>query len=545
MTIARLMQMARAGVPAGGGDVWTDPDLANAGYDSVSFSISGQTGAPTDVNISPDGYKIFISGNVPDAIFKYDLSTPFDLSTATYNSVSFSLAAANADCTSFTFSSNGLKMYTTDFTDDSVYEYDLSSAFDISTASYNSVSLNVSAAGNDPQSVAISADGYKLFVLGLSDDTVYQYSLSTAFDISTASYDSVSFSVGSQDSVPTGILFSPVGLTMFVTGNTTDSVYMYSLTSAWDLSTASYSGDSFSVASQDTNPRGVAFKYDGSKMYVVGSATDTIYQYSTAAAAPAGWTDPDLANAGYDGVSFSVLSQDNSPSGIFFKPDGQTLYISGYQNNDIYQYSLSAAWDITTASYTQNFSVSTQTSQVTDLFFKPDGSKMYIVENTNDNVHEYNISVSWDITTASYSQSFSIAAQETAPQGFFFKSDGTKMYITGSASDSIHEYDLSSAWNISTSSFLQSLSVSAQEIGPLSLYFNPDGTKMYFSGFGGDDVNEYGLSIAWDISTASYARNFFVGSQDANPAGIAFKSDGSKMYIVGLQNDAIYQYSTA
>ena len=272
-----------------------------------------------------------------------------------------------------------------------------------------------------------------------------------------------------------------------------------------------------------------------------------LMQVAAAGNVPSGpvWTDPDLGNASYDSVSFSVLSQDNSPSGIFFKPDGQTLFISGYQNNDIYQYSLSTAWDITTASYTQNFSVSAQTSQVTDLFFKPDGSKMYIVENTNDNVHEYNISSSWDITTASYSQSFSITAKETAPQGFFFKSDGTKMYISGSASDSIHEYDLSSAWDISTASFLQSFSVASQEIGPLSLFFNPNGTKMYFSGFGGDDVNEYDLSSAWDVSTASYLRNFFVGSQDTNPAGIAFKSDGSKMYIVGLQNDAIYQYSTA
>jgi len=252
----------------------------------------------------------------------------------------------------------------------------------------------------------------------------------------------------------------------------------------------------------------------------------------------------DLANASYDNVSFSVLSQDNSPSGIFFKPDGQTVYICGYQNASVYEYSLSSAWDISTMSYVGSFSLSSQETTPTDLFFKSDGLKMYLIGNTNDSVYEYNLSTAWDISTASYSQSFSVLTQEASSQGLFFKADGTKMYVTGSSSDSIHEYGLSSAWDISTASLSHSLSVAAQDIGPLGLFFNPDGTKLYFSGFGGDDVNEYDLSTAWDISTASYVRNFFVGSQDTVPTGVTFKSDGTKMYIMGIQSDAVYQYST-
>lgn len=280
MSIARLMQMGAAGVPTGGD--WTDPDLTNASYDSVSFSVYAQSTQPTDVFISPDGYKIYISSNSNDRIVEYDLSTAFDLSTASYNGVVFLLPTANNDVTSLSFSSDGLKIYTADYTDDTIYEYDLTSAWDLSTASYNSVSLNVAAAGNNPQGVVISTDGYKMFVLALFGDTVYQYSLSTAFDLSTASYDSVSFSVTSQDGSPSNIWFSPEGSTMFLSGTVTDRIYKYSLTSAWDLSTASYSGESFRVSSQETNPRGVAFSSDGAKMYVVGNDTDTIYQYSTA-----------------------------------------------------------------------------------------------------------------------------------------------------------------------------------------------------------------------------------------------------------------------
>lgn len=51
---------------------------------------------------------------------------------------------------------------------------------------------------------------------------------------------------------------------------------------AWDVSTASYASKSFSVASQDDAPTAVAFNNDGTKMYICGATNDTIYQYSLA-----------------------------------------------------------------------------------------------------------------------------------------------------------------------------------------------------------------------------------------------------------------------
>ena len=48
----------------------------------------------------------------------------------------------------------------------------------------------------------------------------------------------------------------------------------------WDLSTASYDSVSFPVASQDSAPRGIAFKSDGSKMYMVGSSNGSVHQYT-------------------------------------------------------------------------------------------------------------------------------------------------------------------------------------------------------------------------------------------------------------------------
>jgi len=258
-----------------------------------------------------------------------------------------------------------------------------------------------------------------------------------------------------------------------------------------------------------------------------------------------GWTDPDLANASYDSVSFSVAAQETSPTGIFFKADGTKMYVIGQIGDDVNEYDLSTGWDISTASYLQNFSVAAEESQPQGIFFKADGTKMYVIGQIGDDVNEYDLSTGWDISTASYLQNFSVAAEETAPQGIYFKPDGTKMYVAGNEGDDITEWTLSTAWDISTASYAQGFSVSSQETFPSGVFFNPDGTKMYVIGLVSDNVNEYDLSTGWDVSTASYLQNFSVSSQDGIPTGIFFKSDGSKMYIIGNATDTIYQYSTA
>ena len=139
---------------------------------------------------------------------------------------------------------------------------------------------------------------------------------------------------------------------------------------------------------------------------------------------------------------------------------------------------------------------------------------------------------------------FSVAAQEAIPTGIFFKPDGAKMYVTGQSGDDVNEYDLSTVWDITSASYLQNFSVSAQEASPTDVFFKPDGTKMYVTGSSGGDVNEYDLSTAWDVTSASYLQNFSVAAQEAAPTGVFFKPDGTKMYVIGLTGDAVRQYST-
>jgi len=257
---------------------------------------------------------------------------------------------------------------------------------------------------------------------------------------------------------------------------------------------------------------------------------------------PSGWTDPDLANASYDSVSFSVAAQETAPQGVFFKPDGTKFYITGSSGDDVNEYDLSTAWDASTASYLQNFSVSAQETAPQGLHFSDDGAKLYILGFGGDNVNEYNLSTAWDVSSASYLQNFSVAAQEGTPVDLRFKPDGTKMYVLGFGS-SVYEYSLSIAWDVSTASYVAAFAVSSQDSNCRGLFFSPNGDVFFMCGTNSDDVFQYSLTTPWDISTASYdSVNFALAT--TFPVSLFFKHDGSKMYVSDQAGRAIYQYST-
>lgn len=255
----------------------------------------------------------------------------------------------------------------------------------------------------------------------------------SGWDLSTAAYSGVSFSVAAQETTPTGVAFKSDGTKMFIIGQIGDDINEYALSTPWNVSTASFTTNT-SVAAQTTAPNDLFFKPDGLKAYVCSA--NSIFEYNLSSA----WN---IATLTYSGNSFSVSAQESSTRGLFFKPDGTKLYIIGSVAVKAFEYNMSSAWDITTASYSgNNFSTAAQDSSARCLFFKPDGTKMFVLGGSNSAVYEYSVSSAWDVTTASYVTSFSVVSQDSAIQGLFFKSDGTMMFVVGSATDTVFAYTL-------------------------------------------------------------------------------------------------------
>jgi DNA-binding beta-propeller fold protein YncE len=610
-------------------------DITTAIYEQ-SFGVFDQDLNPNGVAFNADGSKMFVTGSANDSIYEYILSSNFNVETASFVD-SLSVASQDTILQDLTFNTDGTKMFVVGTANHNVYEYDLSTGFSISTAVYSQSFAISSSSGT---AIAFNPNGTKMFITfiaGSGTGDVREYTLSTGFDVSTATYIQL-FAVGGQGAYPQGLAFNGDGTEMFVANSTNDVVSEYKLTTAFDISTAYYV-QNFSFASQDSTITGLAFNNNGSKMYAVGDFTNRVYQYAIGQAYPTGyqsvhttasidstyWTDINSMtadqNAGTGNVyyaistddrttwtvidntdgerdivrnnagtwqynsnsayasetwvngstnnelatlsqsmegasrdatydislatfekTFSIVNQEVSPLDLAFNNDGTKMFIVGADGDDVNEYDLSISFDVATAVYSQNFSVAAQDIVPTGLAFNTDGTKMFIVGFTGDDVNEYDLSTGFDVSSAVYSQNFSVSAQATQPRGIAFNTDGTKMFITDQDDKYVNEYNLSIGFDVSSAVYSRRFSVAAQDTFPIGIAFNTDGTKMFIVGNTGDDVNEYSLSIGFDVSTASYVQNFSVAAQETNPFGLAFNNDGTKMYITGSIGDAVYQY---
>jgi len=498
-----------------------------------SFSIKAQDTFPTGLAFSSDGTKMFVVGEVGDDVNEYTLSTPFDVSTASFV-VSFSVSDQDAIPTGVAFSSDGTKMFVVGAQGFDINEYTLVSAFDVSTASFVD-SFSVLAQETIPTGVAFSSDGTKMFVVGSGVGNVNEYTLVSAFDVSTADF-AVSFSVFAEANTPSDVAFSSDGTKMFVVGSSGDDVSEYTLVSAFDVSTASFVG-SFSVAGQDTSPFSVAFSSDGAKMFVLGREGDDVNEYTL--------TTPFTLFHTTFVDSFSVAGQEIFPSDVTFSSDGTKMFVLGLEGDDVNEYTLATPFDVSTADFAVSFSVADQDTFPTGLAFSSDGTKMFVAGNEGDDINEYTLSTPFDVSTADFAVSFSVAGEDTIPSDVTFSSDGAKMFVVGFDGSDINEYTLTTPFDVSTADFAVSFSVAAQETTPQGVAFRSDGIKMFVVGNDGDNVNQYTLTTPFDVSTASFVDSFSVAGQDTNPKDIAFSSDGTKMFVVGDTGDDISEYTLA
>ena len=239
------------------------------------LSIGSGQANPRDFAISPDGTKLFVVGDDNDRVAQFTLSTAFDLTSGSYDSVYFDTTAKETNPRVTKFSNDGLKMFVAGFASDKVHQYSLSSAFDLSSTPTFVYSLTPSAS-NNPDAMCFNEDGTRFFLLQAGNDTIYQYNLSTAFDLSTAVYSNLSFYTGSQTTNPKAIAFNNNGSKMFV--STTTTVYQYStaVTSPWSLSGLSYDSVSLTTGGYTT---GMVIKPDQSILYVLDLVSDRVYQY--------------------------------------------------------------------------------------------------------------------------------------------------------------------------------------------------------------------------------------------------------------------------
>ena len=249
-------------------------------------------------------------------------------------------------------------------------------------------------------------------------------------------------------------------------------------------------------------------------------------------------------------ANLDINSDEEVPTGITFKPDGTKMYITGQNDEEILQYNLTTAFDITSATLEESVVISGAETLAQDVKFNSDGTVIFLLGKSGAGIDRWSLSTPYDISTIIDISSPTVTSIGGDPRGFAFNNDGTKMFVLdGSAEKRVEEYNLSTPYNPDTKTLTNTLANATSSNFHQGLGFNADGSKMFV--VKGEDranadnkIDEYALSTAFDISTATLTGTFSPTiSSNADITGLAFNNAGTKMYHLDFDGDKVHEYS--
>ena len=247
----------------------------------------------------------------------------------------------------------------------------------------------------------------------------------------------------------------------------------------------------------------------------------------------------------YDGNSFDLSNETVDPRGIFVDSTGGRAYIAGFDLPTVYHYNFQTVNKIDTLLYSEELDTSSEDTQITAVFLKPNGTELYVTGLDNTSVYQYTLGTAFSLASATYTGLLSVSAIDTIPVGLFFKSDGTKMYLVGQQNADVYQYNLSTAWDITSASYLQTLSLASYAKTPTAISFSDNGSILYIADSKYDSILKFTLSTAWDISTAAYTDKVDIsdasGTGLTNPTGIALSETANRLFIVCANNDKAFE----
>lgn len=146
------------------------------------------------------------------------------------------------------------------------------------TVPTGTISITYNHGAGNSYSFNLSNDGTKLFVAKFSQSEVLVYNLSTAWNVSTASYSGVSKNVQSQCDGLWDIEFNSTGTEMFLLSFWGSTIQKWTMSSPYDITSAVYD----SAIGVSSNTRGFCFAsrtQEGDRLYAGNSVDNKVRTY--------------------------------------------------------------------------------------------------------------------------------------------------------------------------------------------------------------------------------------------------------------------------
>ena len=506
-------------------------------------------GSPSNVEtyqLLTDSTTLFGFGDNTEDVNKYTLSTAWDITTRGTATQTWTPSGISGNIHAGKFNSSGTVVIV--FTTSGAYQYSLSTAYDLSTVSSSPVN---SFTTNGFTTVFMTDDGTKLFYsTSVVDGNVRRRDLSTAFDLSTLGSETTYGSVYQIGSVfgsryPCGFGFNSDGTKFFVATSWSVQNHMTQGTcsTAYDLSTISY------LDIVPTGAKATTFPLSGGDLNFTPSTV--VFQ--------------NFGSYSYAGD----FIYDVRPS--------STTDLLGIQ------WQLSTPYEINTASFysssSTTFSSNWQWHGGKDLSTRGNRTVMVRFDNLNSHTYLHYVSYSpaypfapslaaarridsWmiDGTSDSWNDAWCIAIRlrnEAHWSSSLYSQQRLLMLIRGGGSpytwrvrrmsaNSTSVWSSPSAWSLDSASgqFWTPTDLITDEYLQ-DMEVSPDGRFIYLLGKSAY-IYQYELSSPWDLSgTITFSDKVKIPLvANSAPETIRFDDKGTRLYVSDL-NGLMYQYSVA
>jgi len=267
--------------------------------------------------------------------------------------------------------------------------------YDISTGTFTQIALSVSAQDVSPSCLLYNDDGTVLYVLSENWDDINEYALSTAYDISTGTFTQIALSLLAQENQPRSIIFNDDWTVLYVLWDAVNDINEYALSTAYDISTGTFTQIALSINSQETSPRDFMFNDDWTKLYVIWQAGREVNEWALS-------TAYDISTWTFTQIALSVNSEESTPVSMVYNDTWMKLYILWQQRDDITEWNLSTAYDISTWIYSRIvLSVTSEDTLPIDIIFNNDWTTLYMLWDTGNDKNEYGLNATYAGTVLS------------------------------------------------------------------------------------------------------------------------------------------------
>lgn len=408
----------------------------------VSFDTTPITANnPSKLVYSRDGDFVFFTDLTN--LFSLPLPIPFDVTSfIPLSDTIFALGAINA-IDSFTFKPEGDIIYVLNQSPKKIIEYTLTS-YDITTMvkTVNELPLTEFFGASD---ISFRSNGDQFYVFFVTSAKFVRYHLDNSWEINTASHFGNNTPI--LINAGFGLDIKPDGKKYYMIDDIAiKKIIEYTTPSPWNSSKITKNGNEFDVTFLGGAPMELQWSNDGNHCYYVTSSPDMIYQLDAT-------TPYDTSTLSYNGVSFSPTEGTVSLEGFFILPDEKkfyVLYTNFFTITDIFEYDMPTKGDLANTVYSGNTKrINPTTTDTRAMSMKPDGSQLFIFSRVESGtVHRYTFTINKNISTINFVDKLFTDEADTLVFGIHMKqTDGSKLYSIGITTDQIHEHDLSLEFN--------------------------------------------------------------------------------------------------